>query len=278
MLVMRCTIKVFKKLRAKPRAVEVSDPARTLGDWYVNTIDYLNGGDLLLACMHTESLYVLMTSMRPDMNGPSFAQAFLETLLTRLIELDIPPNIAREILAAYGNSVILAKSNNRSVAGHLNAALQDLDFLLDIPRLHLTEGNRLIVPRIEHRLNDTPRGCSSKMSKEPVWPLHAFWRCLRRLCPELSPRTSLPLTSINEPDMARVERTLHDHLPHLLACKIHAVLQDVDVLFSADELQALIGCFESQSALASNLPTEVAEDLCHQIPFRLKRLCDEETT
>jgi len=271
---MRCTIKAFKKLGAEPRVVEVSDPARTLGDWYVNTIDYLNGGDLLLACMHTESLYVLMTSMRPDMDGPSFAQAFLETLLTRLIELDIPPDTARKVLAAYGDSVILAKSNNRSVAGHLNSALGDLDYLLDMPQLRLTKGNQLVLPRIEHRLNDTPRGCSSQ---KYIWPLHAFWQCLRRLCPELSPRTSLRLTSIDEPDMCRIEKILHDHLPHLLACKIHAVLEEVDVLFSADELQTLTRCFESQTALAACLPTKLAQDLCRQISFRLERMLNEET-
>ena len=277
MLVIRCTLKAFKKLGCKPRAVEVSDSAPTLGDWYVNTIDYLNGGDLLLACMHTESLYILMMPIEGDMDVQGFAYAFLETLLTRLIELDIPPNTAREILASYGDSVIFAKSNDRSVAGHLNSALGDLDYLLGIPELRLTEGNRLVLPRIEHRLNDTPRGCSSKMSNEPIWPLHAFWQCLRHLCPELSPRTSLRLMSPHQDDPARVERILQDHLPPILACKIHAVLQDVDVLFPADELRTLIECFESQTALAASLPTKLAEDLRRQLPFRLERLLNEET-
>lgn len=276
MLVIRCTLKAFKKLGCKPRAIEVSHPAPTLGDWYVNTIDYLNGGDLMLACMHTESLYVLMTPLQPDMDGPSFACAFLETLLTRLIELDIPPNTVRKILGAYGDSAIFAKSTDRSVAGHLNSALQDLDFLLDIPTLHLTEGNRLIVPRIEHRLNDTPRGCSSKI-KKPVWPLEAFWRCLRRLCPELPPRTTLNLTPIRQPHLARVERTLHDHLPPHLAGKIYDALREMDVLFSADELRTLAKCFESQTIPVSGLSTKLAEDLCHQTSFGLERLGDEDT-
>jgi len=273
MLVIRCTLKAFKKLGCKPRTVEVSDPAPTLGDWYVNTIDYLNGGDLMLACMHTESLYVLMTPLQDDMNGPSFAYAFLEILLTRLIELDIPPTTAREILAAYDDSIILAKSNNRSVAGHLNSALGDLDLLLDMPRSHLTEGKRLVLPRIEHRLNDTPRGCSNQKA---IWPLHAFWQCLRRLRPELPPRTSLRVMGVYEPNMDEIERILHDHLPLRLACKMYAVLQAVDVLFSADELQAMTACFESQTALASKLPAELVEDLCRQIPFRLEQLLNEE--
>ena len=274
MLVIRCTHKTFKKLRIKPRTVEISDSTPTLGDWYVNTIDYLNNGNLMLACMHTESLYVFMAPMDPDMDGPAFAQAFLETLMIRLASLSVPPNIALKILNVYGDAVIFAKSNNRSVAGHLNSALQDLDFLLDNPILRLTKGKHIIVGRVEHRLNDTPRGCSSR---KPIWPLHAFWQCLRNLYPELPPQASIDLTPLEQPYLDQTLDILRDHLPLHLTAKIYDVLQSVEVMFSADELQTLIRCFEPQTALASSLPAELVEDLHCQATFRLKRLLSNES-
>ncbi len=47
MLVLRCTTKAFKKLSHKPQAIEVSHADANLGEWYVNTVDYLNDGDLV---------------------------------------------------------------------------------------------------------------------------------------------------------------------------------------------------------------------------------------
>lgn len=57
MLVRRCTTRAFKKLGAKPQAVSVLHTDDNLGEWYVDAIDCLDDGDLMLACMHTESLF-----------------------------------------------------------------------------------------------------------------------------------------------------------------------------------------------------------------------------
>ena len=48
MLVLRCTIKAFKKIDGVPRCVEVSMARPTFGEWCVNTVDFINQGDLLL--------------------------------------------------------------------------------------------------------------------------------------------------------------------------------------------------------------------------------------
>lgn len=271
MLVLRCTTKAFQKLGCKPRAAAVLHTDDNLGEWYVNTIDYLNSGDLMLACMHTESLFILMVPLQPDMDQADFGHVFRAHLFARLMELETPSEAAGEIVAAYGPSTVLAKNTDRQVAGHLNAALAELDRLLDFPDLNLTKGDRLYVARVEHRLNETPRDCSSKQA---IWPLRAFWQCLIRLCPELPPRTTLPPTMLKYLLPAKKKEVLRKHLPAHLVDKFLATLDDADVLYTADELRTLASACTPGEDLAASLPEFVAE--MHRLAsFCLKRLIDE---
>jgi len=180
MLVLRCTIKAFKKISCVPRSVEVDVAQPTFGEWYVNTVDFINGGDLLLACMHVESLYILFV---PVQSAEQLVTGFQSRLLAKLIELETPPDAARRILATYQDAAVLAKTNDRKIVGHMNSALREMESILDISELRFCEGKKILGPRIEQRLNSTPRGSSDK---NVIWPLTEFWQSVRNLCPELA--------------------------------------------------------------------------------------------
>jgi len=272
MLVLRCTTKTFRKVGNKPQAVEISHTGPTLGEWYVNTIDYLNGGDLLIACMHTTSLYALLVPIRPELDAEGLVNAFCTHLIARLVELETPPDAAQRILAAYQSGAVLAKTTSRKVLGHLNAALREMEFVLDAPDDFVNEGNRLIVPKIEHRLNTTPRGSGKKC----IWPLREFWNCLRSVCPELPPR--LPLSFWTYPSsevLDSVDDAFRESLPLRLASKLHATLQQVDVLFTAEELETLRRAIRKVAGSRHYMPSKLLEDLHRQVRIQLARLQED---
>lgn len=273
MLVLRCTAKVFKKVGGKARAIEVSPAQPTFGEWYVNTVDFINRGNLL-ACMHVESLYMLFVPVERKATAEHLVTGLQSRLLARLIELETPPQAAHRVLATYQNSAVLSKASDRRIAGHTNSALQDLESLLDIPHLHLYEGNKLIGPRIEHRLNSTPRGVTGK---NVIRPLTAFWQCVRNLCPELPARTSISLTPVHDRSALRqIGDVLYNNLPDHLAGKLHAGFQDVEVLYSADELGAIAAALANHPGFREGLPPEQYID--RQIQVKLKRLLGQRLT
>ena len=269
MLMLRCTAKAFKKVGGKPRGIEVSHAAPTLGEWYVNTVDFINDGDLLMACMHAESLYILLVPAEPDMNAETLVAGFQACLLARLIELDTPPAAAQRVLAGYQRAV-LAKTTDRKVTGHLSSALIGMEDVLNLAGEHLIEGNRLLISRIEHRLNSTPRALASR---DCIWPLPTFWQCLRRLCPDLPARAPLHMLPIYKPrQLAQVGKIIQQHLPPRLANKLCATLQEADVLYSSEELRILAAALAQPSALTHDLPSELAKDLRREVRLQLEEL------
>ena len=267
MMLLRCTTKVFKKIGGKPRFIDVSTAGATFGAWYVNTVDFINRGDLL-ACMHVESLYVLFVPVGPKATAEQLVTGLQSRLLARLIELETPAQAAQRVLAAYRNSAALSKASDRRIAGHMNSALQDLGHILDIPHLRLRDGNKLLGPRIEHRLNGTPRGLTGK---NVIWPLTAFWECVRNLCPDLPARAPISLMPVHDRDALRqIGGILYDNLPDHLAGKLYASFQDVDVLYSADELQTIADALNNRPALREGLPQDQYID--RQVHVRLERL------
>ena len=267
MLVLRCTTKVFKKIAGKPRTIEVSAAQPTFGEWYVNTVDFINRGDLL-ACMHVESLYVLFVPVGPKATAEQLVAGLQSRLLARLVELETPVQAAHHVLASYQDSAVLSKASDRRIAGHMNSALQDLGHILDIPQLRLRDGNKLLGPRIEHRLNSTPRGLAGK---NVIWPLTAFWQCVRNLCPELPARTSISLMPVHDRKALRqVGDVLYSNLPDRLAGKLYAGFQDVDVLYSAEELRAIAEAMDKRPALRDGLPQD--QYIGRQVHVKLERL------
>jgi hypothetical protein len=267
MMLLRCTTKVFKKLGGSPRSINVSTHEPTFGEWYVNTVDFINRGDLL-ACMHVESLYVLFVPVGLKATAEQLLTGLQSRLLARLIELETPANAAQRVLAAYRNSAVLSKASDRRIAGHMNSALHDLANILDNPQLRLRAGNKLLGPRIEHRLNGTPRGTTGK---NVIWPLTAFWQCVCKLCPELPVRVPINLMPVHDRDaLRRVGTVLYDNLPDRLAGKLYASFQDVDVLYSANELQNLADALDKRPSLREGLPKDQYID--RQVHVRLERL------
>jgi hypothetical protein len=272
MMLLRCTGKVFRKVGGKPRAIEVSAAEPTFGEWYVNTVDFINRGDLL-ACMHVESLYILFVPVGPKATAEQLMTGLQSRLLTRLIELETPPHAAQSVLATYQDSAVLSKASDRRIAGHMNSALQDLGSILDIPHLHLREGNKLMGPRIEHRLNSTPRGLAGK---NVIWPLTAFWQCVRNLSPQLPARATIGLMPIHDRSaLRRLGDVLYGSLPDHLAGKLYAGFQDVDVLYSADELRTIADAMDKRPALRDGLPPE--QYIARQVRVRLERLMGDPT-
>ena len=270
MLVLRCTIKAFKKIGGVPRHVEVSTARPTFGEWCVNTVSFINRGDLVLACMHVESLYVLFVPIGPEATVEQLVTGLQSRLFARLIELETPPDAVQRVLDTYRGAAVLAKTNNPSVVGHLNSALRDMEYLLGFPDLRLHEANKLLGPRIEHRLNDTPRGLTGRNT---TWPLTAFWESVRKLCPELPPRATVDFMRPHDEDaIHRIGKVLHDNLSGSLAVKMHASFQEVDVLYSAEELHALAEALDQRPALSEGPLFEEAPWLRRQVHAKLERL------
>lgn len=269
MLVLRCTTKVFKKIAGKPRTIEVSAAGPTFGEWYVNTVDFINRGDLL-ACMHVESLYILFVPVGPRATAEQLVAGLQSRLLARLAELEAPVQAAHRVLTSYQDSAVLSKASDRRIAGHMNSALQDLGHILEIPQLRLCDGNKLLGPRIEHRLNSTPRGVTGK---NVIWPLTAFWQCVRNLCPELPARTSINLMPVHDRNALRqVGDVLYNNLSERLAGKLYASFQDVDVLYSAEDMRAISKAMAERAALREGLPQDQAQYIHRQVHVELDRL------
>lgn len=274
MLVLRCTSKIFKKIGGKPRAIEVSTTEPTFGEWYVNTVDFLNRGDLLLACMHVESLYILLVPIQQKVTAEQLVMGLQSRLLGRLLELETPPDAAKRVVASYRGAGILGKTTDRRIMGHLNSALRDMDCMLGAPTSGLWDGNRLLGPRVEHRLNYTPRGMTGQ---NVIWPLPSFWQRVRQMCPELPAKA--PLTSVfvrNRGDLRQAGQVLYDHLPKRLAGKLYATLQEVDVLYTVGELQTLADALDRLPAVRAALSGQLGEYLPRQVRVRIERLLAEQ--
>ena len=270
MLVLRCTKKAFRKMGAAPRYADVTIGRPTLGEWYVNTVDFINGGDLLLACMHVESLYVLLVPVQPPVTVDQLVNGLQLRLQVKLLELETPPDAAQRVLAAYRGEAILAGTKDRQVVGHMNSALQDLRKLLAIPALQVCDGDTILGARIEHRLNTSPRGLGGT---DFIWPLSAFWQCVRKLCPELPAKVPLILLSVHdEKGLRRVRELLHAHLPERLARKMHIAFQDVEALFDADELRILAETLDEKLLLREGLARDDALFLARQVQTALEEI------
>lgn len=270
MLVLRCTTKAFKKVGSVPRYVEVDKARPTFGEWCVNTVDFINGGDLLLACVHVESLYVLFVPIQPQVSVEQLVDGLQSRLLARLIELETPPEAAHRILATYQDAAVLTKTNDRKMLGYMTSILQDMESILDIPELRFREGKKILGPRIEHHLNNAPRGISGK---NIIWPLTKFWQCVQKLSPELPSRVPINPTPVHDSDtLRRIGKILYDNLSDHVAGKLYASFQDVDVLYAANELQAIADALDSRPAMREGLAANDAKFFHRQVHVTLERL------
>jgi hypothetical protein len=206
------------------------------------------------------------------MTPENLLTAFCTHFLGRLIELETPPESAHRVLSAYLAGAVLAKTTCRKTLGHLNVVIREMEFMLDAPELYVVRGNALMVPRIEHQLNAAPRGGR----KDYIWPLEEFWDCLRDLCPELLSRRPIHLWRTENPEVLEVsEKVFREHLPLRLASKLQATLQQVDVLYTVDELQVLEKSTRGLFAPEHGLLPSLIEDIHRQARLQRERLLQE---
>lgn len=272
MLVLRCTIKAFKKIGIKPQAVEVTESSPTLGEWYVNTVDHVNGGDMLIAFMHSSSLYAMLVPIPEDLDAESLVGAFHSHLLTHLLALETPPDAVHRILSAYEGTAVLAKTRSRKHLGHFNSIMQDMDSILASSEDVIRDGNTILIPRVEHHLNETPHS----LSKNYVQPLQEFWKCIRALCPDLPPRQSLALwIPVAEEVIDTVAGCFQEHLGSYLTNKFCAMLQESGVLFDADELRSISDAIGKVLDSGQPCPAKLLTDLDRQVRFQVERLQDD---
>ena len=67
MLILRFTTKAFKKFSKKPQLIEVDKTEKDFGEWYVNTVDSANRGNLFMLVVHAESLYSILVPVSLDL-------------------------------------------------------------------------------------------------------------------------------------------------------------------------------------------------------------------
>ena len=139
MLILRCTTKAFKKFSQKPRLIEVDKTEKDFGEWYVNSVESVNQGDLFMLVMHTESLYSLLVPIEESIEVSDFVHSFFAHMLLCLLQMEIPRKNAEQIVASYNGHAVLAKTN--SVA-NLAKIVKEIDAIMEWPE-SFVRGNQL---------------------------------------------------------------------------------------------------------------------------------------
>ena len=76
----------------------------------------------------------------------------------------------------------------------------------------------------------------------------------------------------NRDELRQAGQVLYDHLPERLASKLYATFQEVDVLYTVEELQTLADALDRLPALRNGLPSLIGEYLPRQVRVRIERL------
>ena len=264
MLILRFTTKAFKKFSKKPQLIEVDKPEKDFGEWYVNTVDSANRGDLFMPVMHAESLYTMLVPVEKKMDLTDFAHTVFANILIRILRLEVPAQNGQQIMDTYDNHAIYAKTNSRSLVGNLSTVIKEIDAIMEWPEKFVKHSNTLDLVRMEHQLNDTPRS----LGGNTVWPINDFYRCIRNFCPELPVRQTLPLhySSMRNPEilMDLFDRQVPEHL----ALKAKASTLEAEVLFDVEETRALLKAVEDSRP---TLPEKLYNDLQRMLGFQVQK-------
>lgn len=269
MLILRFTIKAFKKFSQTPRLVEVDSQDQDLGEWYVNTIDWVNQGELIMAVMHAKSLYAMLLPIEKGMQIDSFIHSVYAAILIRMLRLEIPREKAENILSLYGDSAILAKSNSRSLTASLSTVIKDLEVLLEYPHKSTKDGSNILdLARIESNLNETPR----TMNKKYIWPLRAFYNSINRLCPGLPARMPLPLELYSQKASVELCRLFDTYLSDGLAIKAKASMFGGEVLFSVEEIDSIMSAVKDAEKDCFNIDPKILAKFKRNLSVKISQL------
>ena len=265
MMTLRFTTKAFKKFGQKPQLIEDDKPENDFGEWYVNTADSFNEGNLFMPVMHANSLYTMLVPIEKNMELTNFVHTVFANLMLRMLRLEIPKENAEQIMKSYNEQAIFAKTKSRSLLGNLNSALKDIEAMVEY-RDDVAAGNKLDLVRLEYNANDSPRTLNGKY----VWPLKVFYGCIRKMCPELPPRIPLPLERCSRHEHAIVRAIFQGRVPEKLLLKVEESAFGAEVLFDYMEVQALLTAVNSSQQQSSGVPNELYTDLNRILSFKLQ--------
>ena len=274
MMILRFTTKAFRKFGKKPQLVEVDKTEKDFGQWYVNTVDSVNQGNLFMAVMHAESLYTMLLPIEKNIDLSDFVHAVFANLLLRILRLEVPRENAEQIIGAYNSHAIFAKTNNRSLTANLSTIIKEIDAIMEWPEKFVVEGhsNTLDLTRLENRINDVPR----TLKGETVWPVKAFYNCIRNLCPQLPARQPVPLDFCSRKTPYELMKLFEDNVSEVLAIKARASMLEGEVLFTIKEIKTLLKALDKGKKLSYDISAETYFELRRMLTFKIKQLEEQE--
>ena len=265
MMILRFTTKAFKKFGQKPQLIEVDKPGDDFGEWYVNTADSFNKGDLFMPVMHADSLYTMLVPIEKNMDLSNFVHTVFANLMLRMLRLEIPQECAEQIIQSYNGQAIFTKTKSRSLIGNLNNVLKDIDAMVEYCD-DVTEDNKLDLVRLEYKTNETPR----TLNGEYIWPLKVFYGCIRKMCPELPLRIPLPLERCSRQGHVIIRAIFQSRVPEKLLLKVEGSAIGAEVLFDYMEVQALLRAVNGSQQQSSDIPEKLYADLNRILSFKLQ--------
>ena len=264
-MILRVTTKAFKKFGQKPQLVEVDKSENDFGEWYVNTADSFNKGDLFIPVMHADSLYTMLLPIEKDMGMSNFVHAVFANLMLRLLRIEISQECADRIMKSYNGKAIFTKTTSRSILGNLTNAMKDIEAMVEY-RDDVAQGNKLDLVRLEYKTNYTPRTLNGKN----VWPLKAFYGCIRKMCSGLPLRIPLPIERYSRQEDVIMRAIFQDRIPEKLLLKVQGAAVGAEVLFNYMEVQALLKAVNGSQQQSSNIPERLYSDLTRILSFKVK--------
>ena len=271
MMILRFTTKAFQKFGKKPQLVEVDKADKDLGEWYVNTINSVNQGNLFMAVMHAESLYAMLVPIEKNMDSADFVHTVFANLLLRILRLEVPRKNAEQIMNSYNSHAIFVKTKSRSLVANLSTIIKDIDAIMECP-VRFVRGNKLDLTRLEHEINDAPRSLKGKT----VWPVNDFYKCIQKLCPELPVRQSLPLKYSAMSNPEKLMDIFKDKISEDLALKVKASSLGAEVLFSVEEARTLLEAVHDSQQQSSEVLKKIYTDLSRMLSFQVQKLEKQE--
>jgi hypothetical protein len=256
---------VLKKLGQKPRLIEVDKTENDFGEWYVHTADSFNRGNLFMPVMHVDSLYTMLVPFEKDMDLSNFVHTVFANLMLRLLRLEIPRASVERIMKLYNEQAIFAKTKSRSLVGSLSTILKDIDAIMEYHK-DVAEGNKLNLVRLEYKINRSPRNLNGKY----IWPLEAFYGCIRKICPELPMRITLSLERYSRQENEILKAIFQNRVPEKLLLKAEGAVLGAEVLFDYMEVQALLKAVNGLQQQSSAIPEKLYADLHRILSFRIQ--------
>jgi len=262
-MILRFTTKAFNKFKQKPRLIEVDKSENDFGEWYVNTADSFNRGNLFMPVMHADSLYTMLIPIEKNISPSDFVHAFFATLMLRMLRIEIPRENTERIVKLYGDQAAFSKTKSKKLLGNLNNILQDIETIVEYCD-DVKKKSYLDLAHLEYRVNAAPRTLNGKN----IWPLEAFYSCIRKLCPELPHRMALPLSRRSSDLLTKIFK---DRVPEILFLKIKGSASGTEVLFNRLEVQLMLNVVDDSEGIFSDTYEKSYSDLKRTLDFNLQK-------